>query len=134
MNKPAFKKGQKFILKDEEIQILLVYPAGHKYTQPDAHFYLIHSTDGGEDVIPESRLKERVNRPTNLHRLFIELVINFAHIVTITPQTKEAFINKIKSTYDMADPKTAIFLGSIKMSEFDTIRLNDTRDALLFNQ
>lgn len=71
---------------------------------------------------------------TNLNMLFQQLIVNFAHLLTVNNQTKNEFIENVKSTYSISNPKTALFVASIQQSEFETIRLNDTRSAILFNQ
>jgi len=73
-------------------------------------------------------------KPTNLNPLFIDQIRNFAHLVTIEPQTKEQFINYVKSAYCTSNPKTDLFVQSIARSEFETIQLNRTRDTILFNE
>lgn len=73
-------------------------------------------------------------KATSLNMLFQQMIYNFAHLVTIEPQTKEQFLQAVKSAYDTSNHKTALFCASIEQSIFDTIRLNDTRDSLLFNQ
>ncbi len=77
------------------------------------------------------------NKPakaTNLNPFFIDQVRNFAHLITAEPQTKEEFLNHVKRVYCTSNPKTALFCGSIERSEFETIQLNRTKDAILFNQ
>lgn len=71
---------------------------------------------------------------TNLNMLFQDQIANFAHLITTQPQTKGEFLETVKSYYDTANPKTNLFCQSIERSEFESIRLNDTRDAILFNQ
>ena len=73
-------------------------------------------------------------KTTNLNPLFIDQIVNFAHLVTPDPQTKEEFLNTIKSAYDINNPKTALFCGAIERSIFDTIKLSINRDSILFNQ
>lgn len=73
-------------------------------------------------------------KATNLNFLFQDQIRNFAHLVTIEPQSKNEFAEKVKSSYSIENPKTALFYQSILKSEFDTICLNNTRDAILFNQ
>lgn len=73
-------------------------------------------------------------KPTNLNPLFIDQITNFAHLVTQEPQTKQQFMETIKSTYDTANPKTGLFYEATNRSEFETIRLNNNRDAILFNR
>ncbi len=83
-------------------------------------------------VTPNKEFKQP--KPTNLNPLFIDQIRNFAHLVTPEPQTKDQFIHNVKLNYDVKNPKTDLFVESIKLSDFDTIRLNDTRDSILFNQ
>jgi len=71
---------------------------------------------------------------TNLNMLFQQLIVNFAHLLTVNNQTKNEFIENVKNTYSVSNPKTALFVASIQQSQFETIRLNDTRTAILFNQ
>lgn len=73
-------------------------------------------------------------KTTNLNPLFIDMIKNFAHLVTKEPQSKDEFLNNIKKTYSLASPKTEIFYHSVKLSTFETIRLNNTKDSILFNQ
>ena len=70
---------------------------------------------------------------TNLNMLFQDQIRNFAHLVTIEPQTKQEFIQTVKQVYSIENPKTALFVTSIEKSTFDSIRLNNTRDSILFN-
>lgn len=72
--------------------------------------------------------------PTNLNMLFQQLIINFAHLVDTTLLTKEEFLNKVKENYSLDNPKTNLFYQSIVKSDFDTIRLSNDRNNLLFNQ
>lgn len=72
--------------------------------------------------------------PTNLNPLFIDQVTTFAHLLTIEPKTREQFKQTVCEAYDTGNPKTALFCASIDRSEFDTIRLSDNRDSILFNQ
>ena len=72
--------------------------------------------------------------PTNLNMLFQQLIPNFAHLVDTNKVTKDEFLDKVKSTYSLDNPKTNLFYQSVVNSTFETIRLNDNRDALLFNQ
>lgn len=71
---------------------------------------------------------------TNLNPLFIDQIRNFAHLLTIEPQTKEQFIQHIKKVYCISNPKTALFCAAVERSVFDTIKLNTNRDSILFNQ
>lgn len=70
---------------------------------------------------------------TNLNPLFIDQIRNFAHLVTKEPQTKEQFLDKVKSVYSLENPKTHLFYISAEKSTFETIQLNLTRDSILFN-
>lgn len=72
--------------------------------------------------------------PTNLNPLFIDQIRNFAHLVTVEPKTKEQFLETVKQNYDVLNPKTHLFCLAAERSTFDTIRLSDNRDSLLFNQ
>lgn len=71
---------------------------------------------------------------TNLNPLFIDQIRNFAHLITKEPQNKEQFLSNIENTYSRTNPKIDIFYHSVKLSTFETIKLNDTRDSILFNQ
>lgn len=73
-------------------------------------------------------------KATNLNPLFIDQVANFAHLVTVEPQSKAQFMQTIERAYDRSNPKINLFYLSVEKSDFETIRLNDTRDAILFNQ
>ena len=70
---------------------------------------------------------------TNLNPLFIDQIINFGHLVTIDSQTKEQFLNTVKKTYNITNPKTELFYQSILKSKFNTIRLSQNRNSILFN-
>ncbi len=71
-------------------------------------------------------------KKTNLDYLFIDQVHNFVHLLTVETQTKEQFLMKVKQ-YSLSDSKTMFFYLSTKRSDFDTIRLNETREEILFN-
>ena len=73
-------------------------------------------------------------KATNLNPLFIDQVRNFAHLVTKEPQSKTEFLETVKNTYSEGNQKTHLFLLAVKRSDFETIRLNKTKDAILFNQ
>lgn len=79
-------------------------------------------------------LKTEKMETTNLNMLFQSQIANFAHLVTIEPKTKNEFLETVKSTYCQSNTKTALFIASIEKSTFETIRLNNTRDSILFNQ
>lgn len=70
---------------------------------------------------------ETTIKPTNLNYLLIDQIRNFAHLVTPEKQTKDQFAEKVKSTYELGNVKTQLFYQSILRSDFETIRLNDTR-------
>jgi hypothetical protein len=71
---------------------------------------------------------------TNLNPLFIDQIVNFAHLIKPVPQTKSEFLQTIKSNYDTSNPKTQLFYIATEKSTFENICLNKTRDAILFNQ
>lgn len=71
---------------------------------------------------------------TNLNYLFIDQMPNFAHLITAEPQTKAEFLATIKGTYDITNPKTGLFYQATERSTFETVRLSNNRDAVLFNQ
>jgi|694.fasta_scaffold115770_4 hypothetical protein len=73
-------------------------------------------------------------KPTNLNFLFIDQIANFAHLVKTETQSKEQFLEAIKNTYCLSNPKTNLFYIATEKSIFDTIRLNNTRSSILFNQ
>lgn len=72
-------------------------------------------------------------KTANLNYLFIDQIRSFAHLVTFEKQTKQQFIESVKNTYSISNPKTNLFVQSIEKSDFDTIQLNNTRDQILFN-
>jgi hypothetical protein len=73
-------------------------------------------------------------KQTNLNMLFQQLIINFAHLITVKPQTKAEFLETVKSTYCLSNPRTNLFYQSCEKSEFETIRLSNNQENLLFNQ
>jgi len=73
-------------------------------------------------------------KPTNLNYLFIDQMPNFAHLVTSENQTKNEFLATIKQNYSINNPKTNLFFIACQKSDFETIKLNNNRDAILFNQ
>lgn len=73
-------------------------------------------------------------KPTNLNPLFIDQIRNFAHLVTPETQTKNDFLATIKTNYSLDNPKTNLFFIACEKSEFETIKLNNNRDSILFNQ
>ena len=70
----------------------------------------------------------------NLDILFQSLILNFAHLVKTEAQTKSEFLETIKNNYSLSNPKTHLFYLSTERSEFETIKLNSTKDSILFNQ
>jgi hypothetical protein len=72
--------------------------------------------------------------PTNLNMLFVDLIRNFVHLITPEEQTKEAFLDTIKRNYDISNPRTQMFYQACQKSIFNTIRLNRTKDNILFNR
>lgn len=55
--KALFKKGQIIQTEHETIEILIVYPPQHTMANDTDFFYLINSSDIGQDVVPENILK-----------------------------------------------------------------------------
>lgn len=53
--KPRYPLGIVYSGK-EVITVKRIYPPGHRYATEMEYGYLIHSTDLGEDELPESRL------------------------------------------------------------------------------
>ena len=70
---------------------------------------------------------------TNLDYLFIDQVSNFAHLLKVEAQTKEQFLIKLKQI-NLSNSKVMFFYLSAKRSTFETIRLSDNRQSILFNQ
>lgn len=60
---PKFAKYDEFTAAKglHDIQILQVYPAGHKKAEPDQNFYLIYSSDEGEKIVSENELLTLIN-------------------------------------------------------------------------
>ena len=71
---------------------------------------------------------------TNLNYLFIDQIPNFSHLVNTVNQTKKQFLNRIKNTYSLSNPKTKLFYLSCEKSVFQTIKLSRDRNQILFNQ
>jgi hypothetical protein len=72
-------------------------------------------------------------KPTNLNMLFQDQIINFAHLVTSETKTKNDFLATIKANYSLDNPKTHLFYIACQKSDFDTIRLSNDRNSILFN-
>jgi hypothetical protein len=73
-------------------------------------------------------------KPTNLNMLFQDQIRNFSHLVTSETQTKNDFLTAIKQNYSLNNPKVNLFFIACEKSDFETIKLNANRDAILFNQ
>lgn len=73
-------------------------------------------------------------KPTNLNYLFIDLIRNFAHLVTIESQTKKQFLETVKQNYSLENQKNNLFYLACEKSDFDTIKLTNDRNSILFNQ
>ena len=76
---------------------------------------------------------ENTKKPTNLDFLFSQLIINFSHLLSNKQISKQEFAEVVKNSYDISNPKTALFYQSILRSNFYTIRLNLYGDTILFN-
>lgn len=67
--KPKYKVGEVFRSKPnsvfEEFEILNVYPPDHEYASPDSYFYLIKSTDFGEDNYSEESVTDYIKELKN---------------------------------------------------------------------
>ena len=70
-------------------------------------------------------------KQTNLDFLFQNMVIDYADLITIEPQTKDQFIKKFFNTHSLARGENHLFYHSILKSDFETIRLGD--NCILFN-
>jgi hypothetical protein len=73
-------------------------------------------------------------KQTNLNFLFQDQVRNFAHLVTNETQTKNDFLAAIKQSYCLDNTKVNLFFIACEKSDFETIKLNANRDAILFNE
>jgi len=71
---------------------------------------------------------------TNLNPLFIDQIVNFAHLLGTKPFTKQEFIEVVKRAYSISNPKTNLFYMAVYRSTFETIKLSINRDSILFNQ
>ena len=70
---------------------------------------------------------------TNLNMLFQELIGNFAHLLSVHNISKEEFIQRVITTYSVDNRKTALFVASCKTSVFETIKLSNNKNQILFN-
>ena len=73
-------------------------------------------------------------KTANLNYLFIDMINSYAHLITIENQTREQFAENVKNTYSLSEPRNSLFYQSILRSDFDTIRLDETRESVLLNQ
>ena len=73
-------------------------------------------------------------KTTNLNPLFIDLIRSYAFIIDSTkPITKQEYAEKVEKTCCMKEPRHHLFYQSILKSDFETIRLSDDRESILFN-
>jgi hypothetical protein len=72
-------------------------------------------------------------KTTNLNYLFQDLIINYAHLIGIDNMTKGEFLEKIKNNYSLDTPQNNLFYIACEKSEFETIKLNNSQDTILFN-
>lgn len=67
--KPKYKVGEVFRSKPnsvfEEVEILNVYPPEHEYASVDSYFYLIKSSDFGEDTYSEESVTDYIKELKN---------------------------------------------------------------------
>lgn len=73
-------------------------------------------------------------KPANLNMLFQQLIPNFAHLIQVNAQSKSEFLATVKNNYSIDNAKTNLFYQSCERSEFETIKLSNDRNAILFNQ
>jgi hypothetical protein len=73
-------------------------------------------------------------KATNLNMIFQDLIVSYAHLVDIKPLTKAEFLEKLKNTYSLTNGRNLIFYKATEQSTFETIRLSNDRNSLLFNQ
>jgi hypothetical protein len=69
----------------------------------------------------------------DLNPLFEDQIINFAHLLTTEKQTKNQFLDRIKNTYDLGNPKSALFYQATLRSTFETIEITIDRETIIFN-
>jgi len=70
---------------------------------------------------------------TNLNMLFQGFICDFAHLLSPEPQTKKEFMDNVKKSYCLSSGKIKLFYQSIEQSQFNTIQLNQSKTAILFN-
>lgn len=78
-------------------------------------------------------LTDEENMHTSLDTKFIDQIPNFAHLVTTRPQTKEEFLLSLQNRHSLADPKTRTFFVACEKSYFNTIKLSNEKDRIIFN-
>jgi hypothetical protein len=79
-------------------------------------------------------IKPKVMKTTNLNPLFIDLIRSYVFIIDSTkPITKQEYAEKVEKTCCMKEPRNHLFYQSILKSDFETIRLSDDRESILFN-
>lgn len=71
-------------------------------------------------------------KPTNLNFLFADQLPKFAHLLSSKPLSKADFLETVKA--NATGPAAPLFLAAAERSQFDTIRLSEGQDAILFNQ
>lgn len=72
-------------------------------------------------------------KPTNLDVLFMELVSHYSHLLTKEAIKKETFLKILHLVYSMDEPRNKLFYISCEKSEFETIRISENYDSILFN-
>lgn len=70
---------------------------------------------------------------TNLNILFVDNLPKFAHLLTIERQTKKQFLQNVADEMKQ-QPQNSLFFQSCVRSTFDTIRLSEDKNTVLFNQ
>ncbi len=63
--------------------------------------------------------------------LFVDQLPNFAHLLTPETQTKAQFL---QAAAQQKNPQTTLFVQAGLRSTFDTIRLSEDKNSVLFNQ
>ena len=69
-----------------------------------------------------------------INMIFEGYLSEFTNALTNKNQTKEEFLESVIKTYPQENYKTPIFCASIKQCDFETIRLSNDRESVLFNQ
>lgn len=86
-----------------------------------------------EKYIPTRNKNKMTKAIADLNPLFIDQINNFSHLLTIEIQTKEEFLQKIKTVYSLDNIKTSLFYEAVKRSTFENIALSENRTSVLFN-